>query len=201
MSQTHDILIVIDCNQSNFKPGTTTLDPSKSVTMFADATTVIRGGQGTNELWVQVPQGDSLRWRAVAKQYTTVDNQKLQALITTASLWGGNGSNGQLDAFDYLTNWSAEMESSATGKAYSPDNQQVIIPDPGSSSVETSSPPIQIGSANVDVNFVQAYCHKNMASENRVAYSFTCTIFAAGQKYATVDWDPYVTIIQAPLKK
>jgi hypothetical protein len=202
MSQTHDILIVIDCDKSNFLPNSTQLDGNKAVTMFADATTTIRGGQGTNELWVQVPQGDSLRWRAVAKQYTTVDNQKLHALITTAGLWGGSGANGsnQLDAYSYLTGWFWDTEAAKTGRIYNPTNQSFPIPDPGSDSgSETVSTlnPFPTTTASVNVNFVQAFCHNSMASENRVAYSFTCSIWAGTEPYATVNWDPFVTIIQS----
>src|SRR4051812_23783497 len=100
-----DILVIVDCNQP---PINNTL-PSDSVQMFASDPSIVRNhGQGSTELWVQVPRESYLRWRAVPRQLTDEQDHKFQVVITQVTLWGPNGDY-QLDATTYLpkNGWAA----------------------------------------------------------------------------------------------
>jgi hypothetical protein len=186
-----DILIIVDCN----KPVTGGQLPSDAVSMYASDRSIVRNNsQGSTELWVQVPPETNLRWRAVPLQLSEglPEDQRFQVMITQVKLWGANGN--QLDASQYLQVWFADAGTS-NGPAYNPS--------PNSFSFSPANPPPS-GSSNSNAAgvemlqikdpFVQATCFGEMQAKNYISYSFTCTVYKSGKLYATVSWDPYVTI-------
>lgn len=189
-----DILIVIDCQ----KPlsGNNQL-PAEAVRMYAsEPSTIVRSNsQGGAELWVQVPPETNLRWRAVPLQMSQglPEGQTWQVMITQVKLWGPNGGN-QLDASKYLQVWFADA-GTGKGPSYDPSPGQLSF-SPATPSLNGSSLSNQAGIqiASIGDPFVQATCFGEMSSNQYVAYSFTCTVYNNGRQYATVTWDPYVTI-------
>lgn len=188
-----DILIVVDCQ----KPLKNNELPPEAVFMYAsEPTTIVRNNsQGGAELWVQVPPETNLRWRAVPLQMSQglPEDQRWQVMITQVKLWGPNGGD-QLDASQFLKVWFTDA-GTGNGPGYSPS--------PGLFTFSPETPLlnkyIQSNQAGVQVTqiadpFVQATCFGEMQPNQRVAYSFTCTVYNNGRQYATVTWDPYVTI-------
>jgi hypothetical protein len=186
-----DILIVVDCQ----KPLSGGSLPAEAVTMYAsEPSTIVRANsQGTSELWVQVPPETNLRWRAVPLQISqgAPEGQRWQVMITQVKLWGANGAN-QLKASDYLQVWFTDA-GTGRGPGYSPSPGQFTF-SPGNDFSESNVAGVQVGS--IADPFIQATCFGEMSSSQYVAYSFTCTVYNNGQPYATVTWDPYVTIYQ-----
>lgn len=199
MSQ--DILIVVDCQA---KLSNNTL-PSSAVKMYAASSDIVVSGQGTNEIWVKVPTETNLRWRAVPLQMSQglPENQRWEVMITRVKLWGANASQNQLDAAEYLQDWTADGGLYA-GVAYKfpgiQHNEQLTfspeVPPPNGSSES------QVVGVQTDVQvrdpYVQCttYGAMDVTSGNkpRAAYSFTCSIYQNGKPYATVTWDPFVTV-------
>lgn len=185
-----DILIVIDCQ----KPlsGNNEL-PVEAVKMYAsEPSTIVRSNsQGTSELWVQVPPETNLRWRAVPLQISqgAPEGQKWQVMITQVKLWGADGRN-QLKANDYLQVWFTDA-GTGNGPGYNPSPGQLSFTQGNGFSLSNQAG-VQVG--QIADPFVQATCFGEMPSSNYVAYSFTCTVYNNGRQYATVTWDPYVTI-------
>lgn len=186
-----DILIIVNCelplNSNNQLP-------SNAVQMFsADPNIVQNGSQGTTELWINVPPETNLRWRAVPLQITDLGNNPYQVLITQVQIWGSSPSNNQLDAWQYLQQWFADA-GSGTGVSYAQATQAIQLTDPAPGTASTSNP-IPVANQTLPDPFVQAITTNPMpAGKNKVAYSFICTVYKNGAPYATVTWDPYVTV-------
>lgn len=188
MSQ--DILIIVNCEL----PVTNGQLPAAAVQMFAaDPKIVLKNSQGSTELGIQVPPETNLRWRAVPLQIMDADSQAYSVIITQALLWGANPATNQLDAYQYLGQWFANG-GTAYGAGYSQNSQNLNFTDPAQGSSSSSQ---QLGVTKVTHSdpFIQATCNGAMSSPNQsVAYSFTCTVYKNGVQYATVSWDPYVTV-------
>jgi hypothetical protein len=192
VSTVRDILIVIDPNLT-LENGAL---PPSAATMFADPT-IVKRNQGTNELWVQVNQGDYLRWRAVCKPYK--NTQTVQTIIQTVTLWPAAGSNQlnipQLDAVQFLPTWEADSEQ-ISGHVFAPSDQVLSF-------TQANSQSFKIGTGDRYAQYVQAHCHgyTNTAADIEtspkcVAYSFTCLVYRGDENPVPCSWDPFVTILQ-----
>jgi hypothetical protein len=186
-----DILIIVDCQ----KPVTNGKLPSDAVSMYAADSSIVQGNsQGSTELHVKVAPETNLRWRAVPLQISQglPEGQNWQVMITQVILWGAGDK--QLDASQFLQQWFADA-GTANGPAYSRATESFNFspesPKPGSS---TTSNAAGVSIQPITDAFVQATCVGEMQATQYVAYSFVCTVYQNGKQYATVSWDPYVTI-------
>lgn len=195
-----DILIIVDCQQPVDSNGNLTPD---AVRMYAADPSIVRGNsQGTTELWVQVPSETNLNWRAVPLQLSQglPEGQRWHVVITQVKLWGANSSK-QLNASQFLQQWFAAA-GAASGPSYAAATESFTFTPPSPAvGGSTSSNTADVVSQPISDPYVQATCTGFMEDvSNYAAYSFTCTIYKGGTKYATVSWDPYVTVTQ-PMRK
>jgi hypothetical protein len=189
-----DMLIIVDCK----KPVSNGQLSQDAVAMYASDPSIIRNNtQGATELWVQVPPETNLRWRAIPLQLSDdlPEGQQFQVMITQVRLWGANPYNAdQLDAYQYLVQWFANAGTNY-GPTYSPSSQSFSVSDPRPGGYNESNNAV-IERVQINDPYVQATCNGAMTDPSKfVAYSFTCTVYKNGKQYATVSWDPYVTII------
>lgn len=184
--QTNDILVVVDVKKS-------------SVQMWASDDSIVLSGNGTKELYVNIPVGDNIRWTAVPLQATDGSDANLYSvIITDVKLWGANSQNNQTDAYPYLNNWllnNGDMTiASYTKQGDLTQNYPWTAHNDGS---HTSGPfaTATLGDYSPFVQCTTQLNDRDTPFIQKVAYTFTVKIYMNGQDTGkTITWDPFVRI-------